>query len=172
MNGLLSHFFRGRDGDDHLCLADFLKRFYLFIFREREKEGEREGEKHQCVVASHVAPYYLGPGLQPRHVPDWESNWWPVGLQPTLNPLSYTSQDCLADFDEDPLTASGWNVFWWQFILLVHFSSWDSKRIWERPSHPSRLRCLRRSGVQAARPVPRSAPCHLQVSARFTWGWI
>ena len=56
MNGLLSHFFRGRDGDDHLCLADFLKRFYLFIFREREKEGEREGEKHQCVVASHVAP--------------------------------------------------------------------------------------------------------------------
>ena len=25
----------------------------LFIFRER-REGEREGEKHQCVVASHV----------------------------------------------------------------------------------------------------------------------
>ena len=27
------------------------KRFYLFIFRERGKEGEREGEKHQWVVA-------------------------------------------------------------------------------------------------------------------------
>ena len=32
----------------------FLKRFYLFIFREKGREGEREGEKHQCVVASHV----------------------------------------------------------------------------------------------------------------------
>ena len=29
--------------------ADGLK--ILFIFRERGKEGEREGEKHQCVVA-------------------------------------------------------------------------------------------------------------------------
>ena len=28
----------------------------LFIFRERGREGEREGEKHQCVVASRVAP--------------------------------------------------------------------------------------------------------------------
>ena len=27
------------------------KRFYLFIFRERGKEGEREREKHQWVVA-------------------------------------------------------------------------------------------------------------------------
>ena len=31
----------------------FLKKKILFIFfRERVKEGEREGEKHQCVVAS------------------------------------------------------------------------------------------------------------------------
>ena len=33
----------------------FLKR-YLFIFRERGREGERGGEKHLCVVASHVSP--------------------------------------------------------------------------------------------------------------------
>ena len=32
----------------------------LFIFRERGREGERDGEKHQYVVASHT---------QPRHVP-------------------------------------------------------------------------------------------------------
>ena len=32
----------------------FKKIFYLFIFRERRREGEREGEKHQCVVASPV----------------------------------------------------------------------------------------------------------------------
>ena len=44
-----------------------LKRFYLFIFREGE------GEKHQCVVASHVIPtgdLACNPGL----CPDWESN--------------------------------------------------------------------------------------------------
>ena len=28
------------------------------------------------------------PGL----CPDWESNWWPFGSQPVLNPLSHTSQ--------------------------------------------------------------------------------
>ena len=37
-------------------LGIFFQRFYLFIFRQRGREGEREGEKHQCVVASHVAP--------------------------------------------------------------------------------------------------------------------
>ena len=30
----------------------FFLRFHLFIFREMGREGEREGEKHQCVVAS------------------------------------------------------------------------------------------------------------------------
>ena len=34
----------------------FFLRFYLFTFRQRGKEGEREGEKHQCVVACHVLP--------------------------------------------------------------------------------------------------------------------
>ena len=34
----------------------FFKRFYLFIFRERGREGEREGEKHPYVVASHTPP--------------------------------------------------------------------------------------------------------------------
>ena len=52
--------------------------FYLFIFRERGREGEREGEKRQCVVASHVAPtgdLTRNPGM----CPDWESNQWPFG---------------------------------------------------------------------------------------------
>ena len=34
----------------------FFKRLYLFIFRERGREGEREGEKHQCVIASGMPP--------------------------------------------------------------------------------------------------------------------
>ena len=50
------------------------KRFYLFIFRERGREGEREGEKHECVVASHAlltGDLAHNPGM----CPDWELNW-------------------------------------------------------------------------------------------------
>ena len=37
-------------------LSHALWNFYLFIFRERGREGERGGEKHQCVVSSFVPP--------------------------------------------------------------------------------------------------------------------
>ena len=56
------------------------KKFYLFIFRERGREGEREGEKHHCVVASHV-PSTRDPALNPGMCPDWELNQQPYGLQ-------------------------------------------------------------------------------------------
>ena len=52
----------------------------LFNFRERGKEGEREGEKQQCVVTSHTPPtgnLACNPGM----CADWESNQWPFGLQ-------------------------------------------------------------------------------------------
>ena len=65
----------------------FFLRFSLFIFRERG----REGEKYQCVVHSHVAPTGDLAG-NPGMFLDWESNRRPPGLQPTLNPLSYTSR--------------------------------------------------------------------------------
>ena len=64
----------------HRVETYFVKRFYLFIFRKRGREGEREGEKHQCVVASRTSPtgdLARNPGLGP----DWESNWRPFGLQ-------------------------------------------------------------------------------------------
>ena len=51
----------------------FKKRFYLFIFRERAKEGERKGEKHQCVVVSHVPPT-RDMACNPGMCPDWELN--------------------------------------------------------------------------------------------------
>ena len=54
------------------------KIFYLFL--EKGKEGEREGEKQQCVVASCTPPtgdLALNPGL----CRDWESNRGPFGLQ-------------------------------------------------------------------------------------------
>ena len=58
----------------------FKKKINSFIFRERRREGEREGEKHQCVVASHIPPtgdLACNAGI----CPDWESNWRPFGLQ-------------------------------------------------------------------------------------------
>ena len=65
------------------CLLLFFKnfwRFYLFIFRERGRQGEREGEKHQCVVASH-APPSRDLAQNPGVCPDWESIQWPFGSQ-------------------------------------------------------------------------------------------
>ena len=50
------------------------------MFLQKAREGEREGEKHHCVVASHVPPtgdLAHNPGMGP----DWESNWGPFGLQ-------------------------------------------------------------------------------------------
>ena len=64
-----------------ICLSSFFKkRFYLFIFRERGQEGKREGEKHQCVVASRTTPtgdLAHNPGM----CPDWESSPRPFGSQ-------------------------------------------------------------------------------------------
>ena len=38
--------------NNFLCLLKIL----FICFRQREREGEREGEKHQRVVASHAPP--------------------------------------------------------------------------------------------------------------------
>ena len=51
----------------------FFKRFYLFIFRERGREGESEGDKHQCVVAS-LVPLTQDLARNPGMCPDWELN--------------------------------------------------------------------------------------------------
>ena len=64
---------------------------YLFIYRQRGREGEREGEKHQCLVATHAPPtgdLAHNPGM----CSDRESNQQPFGCQLALNPLSHTSQ--------------------------------------------------------------------------------
>ena len=50
------------------------------MFRERGREGENEGQKHQYVLASCVPPtgdLNCNPGM----CPDWESNWRPFGMQ-------------------------------------------------------------------------------------------
>ena len=45
---------RSPDSETSFFFFFFFLRFYLFIFSERGKEGEREGKKHPCVVASHA----------------------------------------------------------------------------------------------------------------------
>ena len=58
----------------------FFKRFYLSISRQRGREGEREGKKHRCVVASYTPPtgdLAHNPGMSP----DWESNPCTLVLQ-------------------------------------------------------------------------------------------
>ena len=59
--------------------TSFLKILFI-LFLKKGREGEREGEKHQCVAASHVPPtgnLAHNPGM----CPDWESNWSPFDLQ-------------------------------------------------------------------------------------------
>ena len=73
----------------------FFLRFYLFIFRERGREGERQGEKHQCEketticglsYISHVR-LNLDRACNPGMCPDWELNWQPFALQDVIQPI-------------------------------------------------------------------------------------
>ena len=53
---------------------------FIHLFLESGREGERKGEKHQCVVAFRTPPtrdLVSNPGM----CLDWESNRRPFGLQ-------------------------------------------------------------------------------------------
>ena len=69
----------------------FFFKDFIYLFLERGREGEREGEKHHCVVASHAPPtgdLACNPGMCPA------GNWTgdPLVHRPVLNLLSYTNQ--------------------------------------------------------------------------------
>ena len=76
------------------CLSTYLfiyLKYFIYLFLERGREGEREGEKPQCVVASHAPPtgdLAHNPGM----CPNWDSNQRSFGLQAGAQPLSHTSQ--------------------------------------------------------------------------------
>ena len=59
----------------------FFLRFYLFIFRQRGREGEREGEKHQCMVASHTPLRGTWPTTQACALTGNQTSEWPFDLQ-------------------------------------------------------------------------------------------
>ena len=73
--------------------------FFLFqFFLERGEEKDKEGEKHQCVVASHTPPTG-NLACNPGTCPDWESTGNPLVPRPALNPLSHTSQGCVHSYN-------------------------------------------------------------------------
>ena len=68
----------------------FLKKTIYLFLESGEGEGEREGEKHQCVVASCTPPTGGWPTTQAGALAgNWPSN--PLVHRPTPNPLSHTS---------------------------------------------------------------------------------
>ena len=76
---------------------NFKKIFYLFTSREKRREGEREGEKHQCVrdvligCLSHAPEWGPGPTTQVSALNGaGRGNPWVHRL--ALSPLSHTSQ--------------------------------------------------------------------------------
>ena len=61
-------------------LSFFLKNTFIYLCLEREGEGEREGDKHQCVTASRMPP--TGDlACNWACVLDWESNQRPFDSQ-------------------------------------------------------------------------------------------
>ena len=60
-------------------ISFFLKILFIY-FQRGGREGEREGEKHQCVVASRAPP--TGDLAHNSGIcPDWELNLWHFGSQ-------------------------------------------------------------------------------------------
>ena len=58
----------------------FFFKDFIYLFLERGREGEREEEKHQCVITFHVPPtgdLARNPGMCPA----WESSQRPFGSQ-------------------------------------------------------------------------------------------
>ena len=69
------HYFSPNYGNNLLTNSFLKKILFIYLFRERGREGEKEGKKHRCVVIPHMTPTgdpvcNLG-----------ESNQWPFGPQ-------------------------------------------------------------------------------------------
>ena len=64
---------------------DFLKDCIYFTFRERGREGEREGEKHRCARDTSISCLSHNQTEDVAHnpgmCPGWELNWQPFSSQ-------------------------------------------------------------------------------------------
>ena len=61
-------------------LISFFSKDFMYLFLERGREGEREGEKHRCVVIFR-APTTEEQAHSPGMCPDWERNQRPFHSQ-------------------------------------------------------------------------------------------
>ena len=80
--------------------------FIYFFFRERGREGKKEGEKRQCVVASCTPPtgdLTCNPGM----CPDWESNWQPLGSQASIQSTEAPQSGLTISFKDFYCTGEG-----------------------------------------------------------------
>ena len=78
-NYFKSHYYLIEEFVFTLPFIYFFKDF-IYLFLEMAREGEREREKHQCVVASH-APSTGDLACNPGMCPDRESNQRPFDLK-------------------------------------------------------------------------------------------
>ena len=74
----------------------FFKRIDLFIFREREREGEREGNLN--VQLPPTCPIVGTWPTTQAMCPDWESNRQPFGLQACAQPTELHQPGQKSDF--------------------------------------------------------------------------
>ena len=118
------------------CPSILFSKFLNILFIYSQREGERDGEKHQCVretlirIASCTRPTQ-GPNRQPRHVPwpgiepatfyfaGWCSTNWPMSVRGSfhsfLNPLHHSTKTVFVKVTNDFHIAKK-NV---QFPLLI-----------------------------------------------------
>ena len=76
--------------DKLLNLSETPFSFKILFVLDRGREGERDGEKHQCVVASCMPP--TGDlASNPDMCPDWELNQCPLVHRLVLDSLSHAS---------------------------------------------------------------------------------
>ena len=69
----------------------FLKKEFIYVFPERKERRDKEGEKCQCVVASHMPQLGTWPATQ-AHAPTGNRTRDPLVCKLALSPLSHTSQ--------------------------------------------------------------------------------
>ena len=105
----------------------YFKRLYLFIFRERGREGEREGQS-------------INVWLPLAHPP--LRTWPPVVCRPALNPLSHPSQGQRhAFYNENPIHTHRYIISLndppsWVFCAIFGGYSWPPRLI-SRPTKES-----------------------------------
>ena len=88
----------------------FFLRFYLFL--ERAREGEREGEKEASMCGCLSCAPYWGPGLasNPGMCPDWESNQKPFGLQAPAQSIELHQPGLISCFQRLSLALCGGQI--------------------------------------------------------------